>query len=477
MEVAAEMLDYDLSWELEALSDEGRQIVTAIGSSPADQTVEVVEIHVQIGEQVKAGQLLACLEGDKAVVELASPTDGVIEAIHLRIGDKVTVDSPLMTLGVERARQKQPSRERADIPILTPRKASRPSIKTNLTPQTVVMTGLGVCRGRDQLGNEQLTPLLPTLTSPDLEVDGIFERTGIKARLVAAEGQDAVNMAVEAASLALKDANVKAEDISLVICSTSTPSMIAPSMACLVLQRLAPASDIPAYDLLAACSGYLYALANAWDYLQQTPSGKVLVVTAETMRRVTNIDDPDTSPIFGDAATATILSTCGTGADGLAILNRPVLSARGDDGTALRVPITASDPFIKMDGKRIFSEAIRRMGQMLTKACVQSALTLADLDLIVPHQANGRIIEAMRKRLRLSENKVWNEIRYQGNTSSSSIPLALDTVLRRSDKGPLLGLTSFGAGYTFAGAVLQKPCHSKDCNGAKPEIQPETLPG
>ena len=109
-----------------------------------------------------------------------------------------------------------------------------------------------------------------------------------------------------------------------------------------------------------------------------------------------------------------------------------------------------------MDGKRVFAKAVRRMGSMLSAACAHSALAVADLDLIVPHQANGRIIEAMRIRLKLPPERIWNEIRMQGNTSSSSIPLALDTILRRKDLGDRIGLCAFGAGYTFGGAVLDR---------------------
>ncbi len=133
-----------------------------------------------------------------------------------------------------------------------------------------------------------------------------------------------------------------------------------------------------------------------------------------------------------------------------------MLSARGEDGSTLRVPLPREGARVHMDGRRIFAEAVRRMGGMLAQACTQSGLTLADLDMVVPHQANGRIIEAMRTRLKLAPERVWNEIRLQGNTSSSSIPLALDTVLRRPDTGARIGLCAFGAGYTFAGAVLER---------------------
>ena len=187
----------------------------------------------------------------------------------------------------------------------------------------------------------------------------------------------------------------------------------------------------------------------------------MLVLTTEVMRSIVDIHDPQTSPIFADAATATVLC-CGLRsarplASPLAKLMRPVLGARGDGSGALGVPLPGAGMHVRMDGKRIFSEAIRSMSAALAKACDSGGVVLDELDLIVPHQANGRIIEAMRSRLKLPEHKVWNEIRHQGNTSSSSIPLALDTALRGTASALRIGICAFGAGYTSGAALLLRP--------------------
>lgn len=454
---AAELCGFDLAWAVPPAAEAGRYVVTAIGSSPSDQTVELVELNVKVGDTVTVGQTLASLEADKAIVDLASPSDGVVQALHLAPGEKVAVDAPVLTLAVTHGRQRQPKREDPGVALLTRRAVAAASATGPAAgPVAVMLHGLGVARGRHSISNAELAPRLPGFAPSVPGGDGIFERTGIESRLMADPTQDAVGMATEAARLALAEAGVEASALSLIICSTSTPMMISPSTACQVLQRLAPQADLPAYDLQAACSGYLYALATAWDYLQGHPGARVLVITTEAMRSIVDIDDPDTSPIFADAATATVLGTGSAGAHGLARLHRPVLSARGEDGSSLRVPLPREGARVHMDGRRIFAEAVRRMGGMLAQACTQSGLTLADLDMVVPHQANGRIIEAMRTRLKLAPERVWNEIRLQGNTSSSSIPLALDSVLRRPDTGARIGLCAFGAGYTFAGAVLER---------------------
>ena len=264
-------------------------------------------------------------------------------------------------------------------------------------------------------------------------------------------------MAVAAAQKLLADTHTPSEQLGLIICSTTTPVSIAPSLACSVLHQIAPGIEVPAYDVLAACSGYLYALSNAWDFLQTHPNAKVLVLTAETMRRMTDPDDPNTSPIFGDAATATLVTTAAIAPSYLAVLNQPVLGALGESGASLHVPLTAPHPPISMDGRHVFSEATRKMEAILKQACAQSGLTVDQLDLIVPHQANGRIIEAMRNRLGLPKGRVLDTIKHQGNTSSSSIALALESVFKSEiAQAQTIGLCAFGAGFTFAGAILKR---------------------
>ena len=194
--------------------------------------------------------------------------------------------------------------------------------------------------------------------------------------------------------------------------------------------------------------------SRGWEFLLRRPDAHVLVLTTEKMRRVADIYDPHTSPLFGDAATATVLTGAhGTGTS-LATLQRPVLGARADDQQTLQVPLLAPGAFVRMDGKRVFSKAVRTMCDSLSAAAAEAGLPLDQLDLVVPHQANARTVDAVRARLKVAEQRVWNEMRLIGNTSSSSVPLALDTVLRQGAAGRLIGLCAFGAGHTFGAAVL-----------------------
>ena len=454
LEAAADMCDLDLTWEAPPQPDAQRFIVRAIGSSPADQTVQLAELMVKGGDLIKVGQTIASLEADKAVVEIASPAEGLVEEIHLRIGERTAVDQPLMTLRLLTASRRQQKTEAIGTPHLVRHAPAAAAISPSHQSAPILLAGLAAVEGKSSLTNDALFGRLPTLAADRSDGDGILDRTGIESRLVAADTQTVASMAADAARQVLKTLGLEPGDIDLVICSTSSPAMISPSTASQVLHLLAPTLNIAAYDIQAACSGYLYALANAWDYLQTRPDHKVLVLTSELMRGIVDIDDPNTSPIFGDAATATVVSTAAGSLKGIARLHRPVISGRAEGGATLRVPLPAPGAYVHMDGGKIFSEAVRRMDAMLELACTEMDISARDLDLIVPHQANGRIIEALCRRLKLPPERVWNEIRFKGNTSSSSIPLALTSLLGEGSAKRRMGLCAFGAGYTFAGAVI-----------------------
>jgi 2-oxoisovalerate dehydrogenase E1 component len=213
---------------------------------------------------------------------------------------------------------------------------------------------------------------------------------------------------------------------------------------------------VPAYDLSAACSGYIYGLLNAYDFLFGRPKGSVLLVTSETLSQKMDPSDYSTAPLFGDAATATVLLGGEHRPRWKAMLYRPVISAKSDRGGNLTVPLDFTQKsFIQMKGHRIFQEAVRNMTAMLKKACHDASLPLEQLDCIVPHQANQRIIEAMRERLNFPVEKVYSNICHFGNTSSSSIPICLKEILATRKKGERIGLCAFGGGYTFGAGIIE----------------------
>lgn len=210
-----------------------------------------------------------------------------------------------------------------------------------------------------------------------------------------------------------------------------------------------------AHDINAACSGYLYALQQAHDLLVVNSDRRVLVVTAETLSPVVRHDDPETVFLFGDAATASLISCVDRQGNINVRIRRPVLSALGSEEDVLFVPSLKSKEVVRMDGRQVFRIAVRKMIDMLGRACAESGLSLDELSMIVPHQANERIIEAIRKAIKFPTEKVFYYIRDVGNTSSNTIPLSLEALLQHRHSGDLIGLTAFGGGFTFGAGILE----------------------
>jgi 2-oxoisovalerate dehydrogenase E1 component len=239
-------------------------------------------------------------------------------------------------------------------------------------------------------------------------------------------------------------------------------------MACMVLGELSTGDhEIPAHDVSAACTGYLYALAAGYDFIQSQPEARVMVVTTEVLSPLLDPTDFDTAILFADAATATILGGPFENGSPIGRLHRPLLYSKPDTHKALRVGFTEGKThdrrngngrghhhalMVEMDhGKRVFGQAVRSMGYALGCASDAAGYALSDLGLVVPHQANGRIIAAVSKKLG-TECRVLNAIAESGNTSSSSIPLALGALPGSTST---VGLCAFGGGFTYGAAIIE----------------------
>ena len=263
-----------------------------------------------------------------------------------------------------------------------------------------------------------------------------------------------MGMAVKACWQVLDQESLRVDDLDLVICSTTSPVSVTPSMACRILHGLTGGQSdttVQAFDINAACSGYLYALQSGHDYLQSRPDGRVLVVTAEVLSPLLDLDDFNTAIVFGDATSATVLYGESHFERAQASLLRPELSAKGEDGSSLLVPFRNSG-FIQMKGGNVFREAVRRMVTSLNSVCQREHLAIEDLDLVIPQQSNQRIIDALQHRVGVD---VYSNIRHHGNTSSSSIPLCLADVMPTVTTGDRLGLCAFGGGFTFGASIVE----------------------
>ncbi len=461
LEAAAALCDLEVTWPDVAAKGAGVFVLEAVGSSPADQNVTVIEWRVAAGDTVQAGDLLAECEADKATFELRAPVEGRIGGLRAA-GETVKVGTPLAEI-----------RGRADAPAVVRRvpQELKPTVRRRPVVEKVVpvgvkapaaavdsgawagLSGLAFTTGSVRVTNEELAARFPGRTPED-----IVQRTGIESRYYCGPDETVLTLAAAAARDALRGAGLKLQDLDAILVSTSTPLSVSPSLACRLhheLSRDGGVKDVQSSDVLAACSGWLYALQTAHDYCRARPLANVLVVTAEAMSHFLNPDDFDTAIVFGDAATATVVRGAGHLGSCPLHLHRPLLSARGEDGSILNVGrITASGCApVEMHGVKVFPLAVRQMNAMLQHACADAGFTMGELDWIVPHQANGRIIAAAQQRSGVPAERLISNVARYGNTSSSSIPIALAEMCAEGKRGRT-GLAAFGGGFTFGAAVV-----------------------
>lgn len=463
---AAELLDLELSWIPPKEAEAGVSFVEAIGSGPSDETVEVVELFVKPGDIVKRGDAVASLEATKSVFELTSPASGKLDEILVREGDTVAVGAPIMKIltGEEVGRPKPIKQEQSGTPVMVRKAASArlrvPRTANDYRAFDVGVSSIATVEGSRLVTNADLFGVGKNgngallRTNGGMTADDIVRLTGIERRYWVQNGETAIDMAVRACWKVLDIEGLLPDDIDLVVCSTTSPTVVTPSMACQVLAGLSGSktdSMSQAYDINAACSGYLYALQAGYDYLQSMPHGRVLVVTAEVLSPLLDRTDFDTAILFGDAASATILYGEAQFEHAKGRLYRPDLSAKGDDGNHLHVPFL-NDGFIEMKGRRVFTEAVRAMITSLNRVCQKEGIGVDDLSIVVPHQANQRIIDAIQSRIGAN---VYSNISRYGNTSSTSIPLCLTELFQKIKQGDRLGLCAFGGGFTFGASIVE----------------------
>ncbi|MAZ65947.1 MAG: 3-oxoacyl-ACP synthase [Kangiellaceae bacterium] len=302
------------------------------------------------------------------------------------------------------------------------------------------------------------------LTNQDLEEmvdtsdEWIVERTGIRTRHIAAEHESCSSMAEQAARNALEAADIDPADLDLILVATATPDKVFPSSACLLQKRLGIAG-CPAFDLSAACSGFVYALDVADKYIRSGAAKNVLIVGSEILSRYVDWKDRTTCVLFGDGAGAVVLQASTEpgilashmASDGqyeeLLYANNPFGGAEG-----LR-----DDNFIRMKGNEVFKVAVKTLSALVDETLRKTELTADDIDWLVPHQANIRIIQAAAKKLKLPMERVVVTVETQGNTSSASIPLALDKAVRSGQikPGQNLLLEAFGGGFVWGGVLIR----------------------
>jgi len=322
------------------------------------------------------------------------------------------------------------------------------------------ISGSGSCVPQRRLTNADLEKLV------DTNDEWIVQRTGIRERRVVSNGESTVTLALQAAQKALENAKISADDLDLIIVATLTPELITPSTACLLQEKLGIKRHIGAFDMGAACSGFVYSIATASQFIQTGAYKNILVVGAETLTRIVDYTDRGTCILFGDGAGAVVLSATEDSTRGIQAFE---LGADGMDGEMLYVPAGGSrlpasaetilnrQHYLKMNGREIYKFAVHQMTNSLKKAMEACNLTAADVKLVVPHQVNQRIIDSATEKMGFPKDKVFVNIDRYGNTSAASVPLALDEALRAGacGTGDWIIMVAFGAGLTWASATVK----------------------
>jgi 3-oxoacyl-[acyl-carrier-protein] synthase-3 len=301
------------------------------------------------------------------------------------------------------------------------------------------------------------------LTNADLEKlvetndQWIVERTGIRERHIAAEGEFTSDLAAQAARAALDAAGLVPDDIDLLLVATTTPDLVFPSTACIVQSKLGMTSGKPAFDLQAVCSGFIYALSVADQFIRTGAARHVLVIGAETLSRITDWNDRSNCILWGDGAGAVVLGA--SEAPGIIATH---IHADGRHKELLRTTTGPSSglhqpALMRMEGNAVFKMAVNTLDRIVDETLEANGLQKSDIDWLVPHQANIRIISATAKKLGMSMDNVVTTVAGHGNTSAASVPLAFDVAVRdgRIQRGQTVLMEAFGGGFTWGSALLK----------------------
>lgn len=320
------------------------------------------------------------------------------------------------------------------------------------------IAGVGYCVPETIITNDDLTKLY------DTSDEWIYTRTGIKERRVVSGEESAIDLGYVAAKNAIAKAKVNLENIDLIICASSAPPDLYPAMACRIQEKLG-IKNIPAFDVTAACSGLIYTLSMARAYISSGIYKTVLIIAADNNSRLCNWEDRSVSILFGDGAGAMVVTQSDDGVDDVLAID---IRADGSIGEYITLPLTGQncplvDPCVEkpthvsMNGKEVYKFVVKVLPQYIDKCLADANMKAEDIDYLIPHQANQRIIEAVQQRLGYSDDKVISNIKYYGNTSAASVPIALaEGVESGKIKLPSTAiLCGFGAGMTWGVAIVR----------------------
>ncbi len=321
------------------------------------------------------------------------------------------------------------------------------------------IAGVGYSLPETVVTNDDLTKLYETSD------EWIYTRTGIKERRVVSGNEGAIDLGERAAKKAIEKSGMKPEDIDLVIAASSAPPQLYPAIACQIQERLEIPNHVPAFDITAACSGLIYGMSIAKAYIASGMYKTILIVATDNNSRLLDWTDRGTSILFGDGAGAMVVTQSDDGVDDIIAID---IKADGKSGNLIELPLKGQncplvepceekEQFIRMNGRGVYTFVAKILPHYVEELIEKAGMKADDIDYLIPHQANIRIIQAVQERLGYADDKVVTNIKYYGNTSAASIPIALAESVEKGNVklGSTAVLCGFGAGMTWGGAIVR----------------------
>jgi 3-oxoacyl-(acyl-carrier-protein) synthase III len=423
----------------------------AQGSAESEATI--IEWCVAEGDSFEKGQALGQIDSAKSVFDFEAPCNGrLIRLLHLD-GETVAYDEPVMEIETSDQAMRDwipPAAVAAEIRVRQPAAAADPWGRDG---ESAVLLGFGGYLPREVVTNAELLRDFPAISE-----EYVFQVTGIRQRHWAADNEKPSDMAYAASLEAIRKAGIATKDIGAIILATTTPDVAMPSTACILQDRLS-LGTIPAFDLNAACSGWLYAVSMARGMILSKMARNILVVGVDVQSRLLDRADESTCFIFGDGAGAAIVSAGASGHRIREVLlssdTRGLHMARRQQPGYLVANGRPVDPWIRLDGHALFRFAAESFANLIRDAIDKTGWSIDEMRWIVPHQANGRILKAAAKRSRIPFERFYLNVDRVGNTSSASIPLAMAEIEEQLQPGDKLVLCSVGAGVTTAAISVE----------------------
>ncbi|HUT92405.1 MAG TPA: beta-ketoacyl-ACP synthase 3 [Thermoguttaceae bacterium] len=421
----------------------------------AETEATIIEWCISEGDHFEKGQVLAQVDSAKSVFDFEAPSSGLVIRLLRLEGETVSYDEPVMEIETSDQSMKDwipPAATATEVGF--PHVIARPSDTQGQIAQAVSVLGLGSYLPKRVVTNAELVENFPEITA-----DYVYQVTGIRERRWADEDEKPSDMAHAASLEAIRKAGIGTKDVDAIILATTTPDVAMPSTACILQDRLS-LGTIPAFDLNAACSGWLYGVSMARGMIVSGMAKNVLTVGVDLQSRLLDRSDRATCFIFGDAAGAAIISA-GEGGHRIreVILGADTrglhMARRDEPGYVIANGYGNIDPWIRMDGQAMFRFATESFATIIHNAIAKTGWSPAETRWIIPHQANGRILKAAAKRSGIPFQRFYLNVERVGNTSSASIPLALIEVEDSLEPGDKLILCSVGAGVTTAAISIE----------------------